>query len=195
MMATASRALETLMEGNKRFRSGKGSANHYTTEQLAHLAESQSPIAAVLTCIDSRVAPELIFDAPLGTMFTARTPGNVVADSVKWMIDIAVEDMAVPLFLVMAHTGCLAITQVVNGELTGPGGPLRLQINAALMRAKSNGAADLLRATIEENVYQTIDRLQNESHELRKAVLAHRTTVVGAVYDMHKGLVEVLPQR
>lgn len=195
MMATASRALETLLAGNERFRTGNGTLHRYTPRELSALAESQSPIAAILACSDSRVSPEVVFDQPLGSVFAARTPGNVSADSVKWMIDIAVEALEVPLFLVVAHTGCLAVTQVVNGELTGPGGPLRSQIAAALTRAKSSGAEDLLRATIEENVYQTIDRLSNESHELRKAVLAHKTTVVGAVYDMHTGEVHVLPQR
>jgi carbonic anhydrase len=195
MIATASRALDTLMDGNERFRSGSGTLHRYTLSELSQLAEVQSPIAAILACSDSRVAPEVVFDQPLGSVFAARTPGNVSADSVKWMIDIAVEDLGVPLFLVVGHTGCLAVTQIVQGELTGPGGALRAQINSALMKAKSANTADLMRATIEENVYQTIDRLSNESYELRKAVMEEKTTVVGAVYDMHTGEVRVLPQR
>jgi carbonic anhydrase len=194
-MATASRALETLLVGNERFRTGNGTLYHYTPAQLSELAESQSPIAAILACSDSRVAPEVVFDQPLGTVFAARTPGNVSADSVKWMIDIAVEALEVPLFLVVGHTGCLAVTQIVQGDLTGPGGPLRMQISSALTKAKSTNPDDLMRATIEENVYQTIDRLSNESNELRTAVRSHKTTVVGAVYDMHTGEVHVLPQR
>jgi carbonic anhydrase len=194
-MATASRSLDALMAGNERFRAGDGTSYHYSPRDLAELAEYQSPIAAILACSDSRVAPEVVFDQPLGSVFAARTPGNVSADSVKWMIDIAVEDLGVPLFLVVGHTGCLAVSQVVHGELTGPGGALRAQINSALTKAKSANTADLMRATIEENVYQTIDRLSNESNELRKAVQTGATTVVGAVYDMHTGEVRVLPQR
>ena len=83
----------------------------------------------------------------------------------------------------------------MHGELTGPGGALRTQINSALMKAKSANKHDLMRATIEENVYQTIERLSNESNELRMAVQNGTTTVVGAVYDMHTGEVRVLPQR
>jgi carbonic anhydrase len=195
MMATASLALDALMAGNERFRSGNGTPYRYTAKELSHIAETQSTIAAILTCSDSRVAPEVVFDQPLGTMFAARTPGNVSADSVKWMIDIAVEALGVPLFLVVGHTGCLAVGQVVHGELTGPGGALRAQINSALTKAKSANTDDLMRATIEENVYQTIDRLSNESNELRAAVQTGATTVVGAVYDMHTGEVRVLPQR
>lgn len=195
MTATGSRSMDTLLEGNERFRTGNGTLVRYTPERLRQLAESQSPIAAILACSDSRVAPEVVFDQPLGTVFAARTPGNTSADSVKWMIDIAVDELGVPLFLVVGHTGCLAVTQVVQGELTGPGGPLRAQINSALMRARSFGTRDLLRATIEENVRETIDRLRNESYELRRAVESGRTQVMGAVYDLHSGEVRVLEPR
>jgi carbonic anhydrase len=136
-----------------------------------------------------------MFDQPLGSVFAARTPGNVSADSVKWMIDIAVEALEVPLMLVVAHTGCLAVTQVVEGDLTGPGGVLRTQISAALMRAKSMQAPDLMRTTLEENVYETITRLSNESNELRTALARGKCTIAGAVYDMHTGRVHILGER
>jgi carbonic anhydrase len=183
------------MAGNERFRTGSGTLYRYTPRELSALAESQSPIAAILACSDSRVAPEIMFDQPLGSVFAARTPGNVSADSVKWMIDIAVEALEVPLFLVVAHTGCLAVTQVVNGDLTGPGGVLRAQINSALMRARSSDATDLMRATLEENVRETIARLSNESNELRTAIARGKCTVAGAVYDMHTGEVQLLEPR
>lgn len=195
MTVQGSRSLDTLLAGNDRFRAGRGTHYTYTEEQLAELAERQQPIAAILACSDSRVAPEIFFDQPLGTVFAARTPGNVSADSVKWMIDIAVEALEVPLFLVVAHTGCLAVTQVVNGDLTGPGGTLRAQINTACTRARSLATGDLFRTTLEENVYETIARLSNESNELRTAVAKGKCTVAGAVYNMHTGRVEVLPQR
>lgn len=187
--------LETLLIGNERFRTGNGREYRYTKETLSELADSQSPIAAVLTCSDSRVAPEIVFDQPLGTVFAARTPGNVSADSVKWMIDIAVENLGVPLFMVVGHTGCLAVTQIVEGDLTGPGGSLRNQISAAHIYAKSKNPQDIVLATVKENVFITIDRLVNESHQLRMAAEAGRTVIVGAVYDMHTGEVEVLPTR
>jgi carbonic anhydrase len=195
MTVAGSRALDTLLAGNERFRTGSSSVVRYSRADLERLAVHQEPIAAILACSDSRYAPEIVFDQPLGSVFSARTPGNVSADSVKWMIDIAVDDLQVPLFLVVAHTGCLAVTQVVNGEFTGPGGPLRTQISAALTKAKSANPPDLLRATIEENVFETIARLTNESYELRRAVESGRTQVAGAVYDMHTGTVHALEPR
>lgn len=195
MTIAGSKSLDILLAGNERFRTGNSTLYTYTEAQLSELAEQQSPIAAILACSDSRVAPEIFFDQPLGSVFAARTPGNVSADSVKWMIDIAVEALEVPLFLVVAHTGCLAVTQVVNGEITGPGGHLRAQINSSLMRARSQSPADLMRTTLEENVYETISRLSNESNELRTALSQGKCTVAGAVYNMHTGRVEVLPPR
>lgn len=192
MNATANQSLDTLLAGNERFRTGNGTMFHYTAHELSKLADDQqSPIAAILTCSDSRVAPEVVFDQPLGSVFAARTPGNVSADSVKWMIDIAVENLNVPLFLVVGHTGCLAVTQVVQGNLLGPGGHLRHQISAALIRAKSENPKDLLLATIKQNVLVTIEHLLNESHELRVAVEEGTTKVAGGIYDMHTGNVEV----
>ena len=188
-------ALQTLLDGNLRFRTGNPKVQRYCEERLADIARAQDPFATVLTCIDSRIVPEIVFDQPLGSMFAARTPGNVNADSVKWMIDIAIDDMQVPLILVMAHTGCLAITQVVNGELTGPGGPLRAQIAAALTRARSYNPQDLLMETIRENVFVTMERLANESHELRLAMDRGTTDMAGAIYHMETGVVEVLAKR
>lgn len=187
--------LETLLAGNERFRTGNGRTYSYTEETLRLLAGEQRPVAAVLTCSDSRVAPEIIFDQPLGTMFAARTPGNVSADSVKWMIDIAVENLEVPLFLVVGHTGCLAVTQVVNGEFAGPGGTLRVQISSALSRAKSESPADLVLETVKHNVFETIERLKQESHELRTAMKSEKTVVRGAVYHMETGEIEILEVR
>ncbi len=188
-------SLDALLEGNERFRTGNGHAYTYTQENLRNLATTQNPIAAVLTCSDSRVAPEIVFDQPLGTMFAARTPGNVSADSVKWMIDIAVENLKVPLFMVVGHTGCLAVTQVVEGNITGPGEPLRAQISLAHSHAKSKNPEDVVLATVKENVFITIDHLMNESYELRRSVEKGTTVVCGAVYDMHTGVVEVLERR
>ena len=195
MTDEAAQSLETLLAGNDRFQSGEGTLHQYSAEDLSQLAKGQSPIAAILTCSDSRVAPEVIFDQPLGTVFAARTPGNVSADSVKWMIDIAVDELGVPLMLIVGHTGCLAVTQIVKGELTGPGGHLRAQISSALTRAKSRNPADLLQETVKENVYHTIERLSNESTELRHALQRGKASIAGAVYDMQTGDVAVLPER
>ena len=195
MTADAKASLEVLLAGNERFRNGASTRETYSPEQLRDIAKGQKPSAAIVACSDSRVAPEVVFDQPLGTVFAARTPGNVSADSVKWMIDIAVDELKVPLLLVMGHTGCLAVTQIVNGELSGAGGRLRHQIGTALSRAKSKEPDDLLYQTVVENVYQTIRKLREESEELIRALRNCTTSITGAVYDMETGVVDILEER
>ena len=195
MTEDAKASLDILLAGNERFRNGNSTHENYSLEQLKTIAQVQKPIAAIIACSDSRVAPEIVFDQPLGTVFAARTPGNVSADSVKWMIDIAVEALQVPLLLVMGHTGCLAVTQIVQGNLTGPGVSLRRQINMAMTRAKSANAEDLLYATTIENVYQTISKLREESQELRTALNNETTSIIGSIYDMETGRVDILEER
>ena len=195
MTSDAQASLDQLLAGNERFRNGESTRETYSLEQLKEIAQGQKPIAAIVACSDSRVAPEVVFDQPLGTVFAARTPGNVSADSVKWMIDIAVEELHVPLLLVMGHTGCLAVTQIVEGKLTGPGGRLRNQINTAISRARSRGTGDLMHYTTVENVYQTIRILCDESRELQRALSSGTTSIIGSVYDMETGRVDILEER
>lgn len=195
MTADAKVSLEILLAGNERFRNGESTRETYSPEQLLKIAKGQKPIAAIVACSDSRVAPEVVFDQPLGTVFAARTPGNVSADSVKWMIDIAIEELHVPLLLVMAHTGCLAVTQIVQGNLTGPGVSLRRQINKAMTIAKSDDSNDLQHATTIENVYQTILDLREGTYGLKRAQDRGLTAIVGSIYDMETGKVDILEDR
>src|SRR2546421_9902116 len=102
---------DMLVAGNERFRSGNGGQHPYSPANLEILASTQQrPIAAVLACSDSRVAPEIIFDQPLGGLFSSRVPGNCVADSARWALEMAVVDLEVPLVVVLGHTGSLAIS-------------------------------------------------------------------------------------
>ena len=195
MITSAKASLDVLLAGNERFRNGKSTRETYSLAQLQKIAKGQKPLAAIVACSDSRVAPEIVFDQPLGTVFAARTPGNVSADSVKWMIEIAVKELKVPLLLVIGHTGCLAVTQIVEGQASGPGGMLRHQISAALIRAQSANPDDLVRQTVVENVYGTIGKLLDESYELKKAIANGTTSITGGVYDMESGRVDILEPR
>ncbi len=195
MIETAQEALEALARGNERFRTGESLLRKYSSAELEQIALGQRPRAAILACSDSRVAPEVVFDQPLGSVFAARTPGNVSADSVKWMLDIAVGELGVPLVLVVGHSGCLAVSQIVHGKITGPGGALRAQILGALLKARGAPEGELIHATVVENVYQTVSRLRDESWELRRAIGGRRASIAGAVYEMTTGAVEFLPER
>jgi carbonic anhydrase len=188
LVPEARQVLDELVEGNYRFATGQSKYRFYSTEQLEEIAKIQKPIAAIVACSDSRVTPEVIFDQPLGQIFASRVPGAVCSDSAKWMIDIAVGHFEVPLVMVMGHSGCLAVSQVLQG-LEGPGGPLRLKVQEAVSRI-DRGSDDPLFAAVAENVRQSMDDLIKESSALEKAVQSGKTSVVGSVYDMPTGKIE-----
>lgn len=188
----ASEVLRSLLEGNQRFRSGESRHYHYTPETIAELADNQKPVAAIVACSDGRVGPDVIFNQPLGKLFVSRVPGNVASDSAKWMLEIAIADLHVPLVMVLGHTQCLAVGQIVKGETSGPGGMLRYQIATAVSRARSAGGDDLYRASIGENARHTVEMLKMESATVRRAIDSGETSLVAAVYDVHTGLVEVV---
>ncbi len=183
-------SLELLLEGNRRFQAGESNHYHYPADLRREIAVGQEPQAAIITCVDGRVAPEIIFDQPLGSLFVSRVPANVASDSAKWMLEIAVQNMQVPLVMVMGHTECLAVGQIVRGE-SGPGGSLRMNVARAVHSAKMKNPPDIFRQSVIENALQTVDDLKTESWALRNAMDSGKIEIVAALYDVHTGMVEL----
>jgi carbonic anhydrase len=142
--------------------------------------------------MDSRVTPEIVFDQPLGSMFVARIPGNVASDSAKWMLDIAVGDMHVPLVVVLGHTGCLAVKQLLEGDKGGPGGPLRHEIMFAVFEARSHEPDDLYREAVIQNALLSAAKLKRDSLALHQAIEEGRVEMVSALYEMETGEVHLV---
>lgn len=184
------RAFEELKAGFERFRLQRPMQQTYHEHQLSELAQSQSPIAAMVTCSDSRVSPEIIFDQPLGKIFASRVPGNVASDSAKWMLEIAIGSLQVPLVFVMGHIGCLAISQIISG-VVGPGGHLRDDVYEAVLRVKGREYKDIFSESVEENVLLTIEKLRLDNHDFAQAIQSGSVAVIGAVYDMQTGEVRI----
>jgi carbonic anhydrase len=188
----AEEILDELMKGNGRFREGRPQTYSYSQEDLLAISRNQSPRAAIIACADSRVSPELVFDQPLGAIFASRVPGNVASDSAKWMLDIAVNEFRVPLVMVMGHTGCLAIGQLLDGDKGGAGGLHRFSVLSAVYRAKAKRPENLYLESVEQNVRQTVEHLARDSYSLRSAILDGTTSIIGAVYNMETGQVYTL---
>jgi len=119
-------------------------------------------------------------------------PGNVASDSAKWMLDIAVNEFKVPLVMVMGHTGCLAVGQLLDGDKGGAGGLHRFSVLSAVYRAKTKNPEDLYVQAVEENVLQTVEHLARDSYSLRASLMDGTTSIVGAVYNMETGEVCIL---
>jgi carbonic anhydrase len=187
----AEASLKMLLEGNERFRAGQSNHYRYPPDFIRELGDGQEPLAAIITCIDGRVAPEILFDQPMGSLFVSRVPGNTASDSAKWMLEIAVQDMRVPLVIVMGHTECLAVGQIVRGQ-AGPGGALRMDIARAVHTAKMKDPADLYRQSVIENAIQTVQELKADSWAVRQALDAGKIEIMSALYDVHTGKVEMI---
>ncbi len=106
MIPQAQKALESLLEGNQNFINGKNLAVHRTVEDLKSMQTSQSPIACVVTCSDSRVIPELVFDKGFGDIFTVRCAGAVIGENILESVEYAVKYLNVPLVMVLSHDDC-----------------------------------------------------------------------------------------
>lgn len=187
---SAQSAFSELKEGYLRFRQQTPLCTTYFNQDLNELAQAQSPIAAMVTCSDSRVSPEIIFDQPLGKIFASRVPGNVASDSAKWMLEIAIGSLQVPLVMVMGHIGCLAVSQIISG-VVGPGGHLRDDVYEAVLRVKGRQYKDIFSESVEENVLLTIEKLRLDNHEFAQAIQSGGVAVIGAVYDMQTGEVRI----
>ncbi|HLP00380.1 MAG TPA: carbonic anhydrase [Opitutaceae bacterium] len=191
-------ALRLLLDGNRRFVAGQ--AVHFQQDALRRhvtAVEGQKPFAVVLTCSDSRVPPELLFDQGIGCLFVVRVAGNVARTDEVATVEYGVGHLGARLVLVLGHTRCGAVTAVVEEAHVGPNlaqlvGPVAPA--AARARAANPGlhGAPLVEAAVRANVEQAIADLTRLSPELAHAVELGETRLVGAIYDLETGEVQLL---
>lgn len=183
-----------LTEGNKRFVFSKMIHPNTTDERRIEVARGQNPFAVIVTCSDSRVPPEIIFDQGLGDLFVIRTAGNVVDDVAIASIEYAVEHLGVKLIVVMGHQKCGAISAAVQGgELHGHLNFLVDAIAPAVEAAKKK-AGNLLDNTIQKNVELVVDQLKNSKPILHEFYTESNLNIIGAVYNLETGKVDFLMQ-
>ena len=131
-------AYKTLMAGNQRFVRGLLTGPHRSADRRTELAQGQRPIATILSCADSRVPAELLFDQGLGDLFNVRVAGNIVTPEVLGSLEYAVELLETPLLMVLGHERCGAITAAVNGQpVPGHIGDFLDELQAAVSQTKN----------------------------------------------------------
>ena len=196
-LPAAMKALERLKAGNVRFVAGQSKHPHETRNWRSHLEEGQHPFAVVLGCADSRVPPELLFDQGFGDLFVIRVAGNVVDTDVKASVEYAVHHLHTPLVMILGHTGCGAVTATVDHYADPHEQPkevisLLSRIKPALNeRPKDAPRADFIRKSVRDNVRHAVLKMSSVG-DLRQCIANGEVRVVGAIYDMHTGKVEVL---
>ena len=194
---THEQAIQILKAGNARFVAGK---REHPSEFLTHARETaeqgQRPIATFLSCCDSRVPLEIIFDQSIGDLFSIRVVGNICRDSQLGSIEFGVKYTKTQLCVVLGHTKCGAITAACHGEgLETNIQSLMQSIAPALERARaSTGKADeeIIEECCRENIFVQIETMFQKSDILREAARNGELLIVGAVYDIETGLVTFL---
>jgi len=194
---SADEALHRLITGNERLQQGQAHFPSVCKETLADLAKGQQPYATILGCSDSRVPPELIFDANFGELFIVRVAGNVVSPEVMGSLQYAGQHLHTPLFLVLGHQGCGAVKAALESKLYSVQHGSRIQILVdnivpGLRDLDANAVdEDRLAQAVEANVRWSMQQLR-DSPEGSRALAEGRAKLVGAVYEIASGRVRFL---
>jgi carbonic anhydrase len=194
---TPREVLDALKEGNERFRTGKTIARDYRAQQRA-TAAGQFPAAAVLGCVDSRVPAEIVFDAGIGDLFSARIAGNVVNDDLLGSLEFACALAGAKVVLLLGHTGCGAIKGAINnvelGNLTGLLARIKPAIAATPFDDEgSSKSAAYVDAVARTNVRLGIRNIREHSPILADLEKKGTIQIAGAMYDLASGMVDFIP--
>jgi carbonic anhydrase len=194
---TAEEALRRLIDGNARFLSGTARFPTVQKDVLAALAHEQHPFATIIGCSDSRVPPELIFDANFGELFVIRVAGNVLTYEIAGSLQYAGVHLKTPLFVVLGHENCGAVQAALNMKFRNAREPSRIdllvqKILPALedIDAHADPAVQVARA-VEANVRWTMRQIV-ESPEGRARVAEGAYKLVGAIFEIETGKVRFL---
>ncbi len=189
----ADEAAAMLLSGNSEYQAGRFDNKNRSASRRQEVAGGQHPFAIIVSCSDSRVPPEVVFNKGLGELFVVRTAGHVVDDVAIASIEYAVEHLGSNLILVLGHKKCGAVGAAVGGGETGGHLPSIIgAIRPAVEKARRGQPGDLADQAMIENV-----RLVREKLEQSKPVLAHavekgKLRIVGGFYDISSGKVTIM---
>jgi carbonic anhydrase len=195
---SADEAMRILKAGNARYVEGKSQHPHQDRVRRAlTVAQGQHPLAAILTCSDSRAPAEIIFDQGIGDIFVIRVAGNVAATDEIGSIEYAVDLRAVPLVVVLGHTQCGAVGAVLDNTKLSPNiasllAPIKPAVDKAREANPDAAKEVLLKAAITDNVWQAIDDMLRQSPTIREKARDNQVQVAGALYDLDSGQVQWL---
>ena len=187
--------LKKLMGGNKRFIEGKTIRPRQDTTMIKKLETGQTPFAVIIACSDSRVPNEMVFDQGFGDLFIIRTAGQVSAEASFGSIEFAVLKLKSKLIVVLGHTECGAVAAAVERPENPPGHIVAL-INAIkpAVSKSSHMMGDPVNNAVRQNVLEQVNQLRELEPVLSRKYMNGEILIVGAVYDIHTGKVDFLPE-
>jgi len=195
---TPSQAIEMLKQGNVRFTSGSTTSRDYQS-QVLQTAGGQYPIAAVVSCIDSRIPTEIVFDQGIGDIFNARIAGNFVNEDILGSLEFACKVAGAKAIVAMGHTSCGAIKGACDkaelGNLTQMLEKIMPAVDAIHTPEgadRSSANAEFVDAVAAKNVELTLAKIKENSPVLEEMIEANEIEIVGAMYDVASGKVSFL---
>ena len=199
--------LDWLRQGNRRFRNGRNQAPHCDLQRVELACgcdQAEHALATVLSCSDSRVPVEILFDTGIMDLFVVRVAGNSIGEAQAASLEYGLVHVATPLLVVLGHTHCGAVTAALRHEKglmpdDPPLRPLLKPLQPAVQRALANspgaGEEEQIIRAVEENVWQALDDFLAWSPAARRLVEKGQVKAVGAVYELESGRVRWLDQK
>src|SRR6516164_181767 len=188
-------ALDRLMKGNARYIDGVSRRHDFKHEREA-LAGGQNPFAAILSCADSRIAPEYCFDTARGDLFVCRIAGNFASDEMIASLEYAVQVLNTPLIMVLGHEACGAVDATIKSVKDGTTLPGHLPSLVAALKpavdAAQGASGDLLANATLRNIMMNVESLKGLPPILKAAVDDKKIRVVGGIYKLGSGRVELV---
>jgi carbonic anhydrase len=188
-------ALDRLMNGNARYVDGSTRRHDFKNEREA-LSAGQNPFAAVLSCADSRIAPEFCFDSARGDVFVCRVAGNFASDDIIASMEFAVSVLNTPLIVVLGHEACGAIDATIKSVKDGTTLPGHLPSLVSALRPAvetvQNEPDDMLANATRRNVVLNVEKLKTVEPILKSFVDDKKVRVVGGIYELTSGRVNFL---
>jgi len=191
---TPDEALAMLKRGNQRFLQDKMVNRDYAA-QVKQTSRGQFPFASIVSCLDSRIPPAIVFDRGVGDLFVARLAGNFVNDDTLGSLEFASKLAGSKLIVIMGHTECGAIKGACDGAQLGLLTATLANINPAVnavqgdYKPRSSKNPDFVQAVAEKNVHLTMQKLRDRSLVLREMIDSGEIGLVGAMYDVATGQV------
>jgi carbonic anhydrase len=188
---TPKTAHDILVAGNKRFYENL-KAQRNLQEQVLETSKGQYPFAVILSCIDSRVPAELVFDQGIGDMFSARVAGNIINEDILGSMEYACKVAGSKIIVVMGHTKCGAVTSACKHVELGNITPLLSKIQPAVKVVETEGVEmtqEDVELVSETNVKLSIERIRKESPILAELEKDGQIEIVGAMYNVSNGMV------
>ena len=184
-------ALQRLMQGNQRFVSGKRDNPHQDRARLTEVAKTQKPFAAILSCADSRVPSEIIFDQGFGDLFVCRVAGNIATPEEIGSLEFGSLVLGAKVIMVLGHERCGAVDATIKGaQVPGRIGSLIDAIKPAIKNSESQ-TGDRLENAVKANVLYQIEKLKTSS-VISELIQNKKLTVAGGYYDLDTGAVTLV---